>query len=280
MDSNPPEPNFEYEAKLADRKYFFNINDTTFIKRTLRRSEWMYTKTGNLVVPSTTIRYRLENEAACLKFLAATDIPIAHLQGIFQDDGAVYLMTKHVDGVSMSSLEPEPKSIVRKELEEYLIKLKSLRSKTPGIPGSTFICPHYRIFKNWRTMSVWKVKDNAELGDREEEFVFCHNDLGQHNVIVDPETLRIKAIIDWEFSGFFPSWFEAAFWEKQGPAYPQGNEDRLREWLTTWCDEVETTWPSSWLTDMKKKVDEPKDVEMTGLASPPPTPTTAFGPTN
>jgi hypothetical protein len=25
---------------------------------------------------------------------------------------------------------------------------------------------------------------------------------GQHNVIVDPATLKIKAIIDWEFGGF------------------------------------------------------------------------------
>ncbi|KFY75637.1 hypothetical protein V499_04396 [Pseudogymnoascus sp. VKM F-103] len=286
MDSNPPEVNFDYEATLADRKYFFNINNTTFIKRTLRRSEWMYNMTGNLVVPSTTMRYRLENEASCLKYLATTNIPIANLQGIFQDDGAMYLMTQYIEGVSMTHLEPEQKSIVKRELEGYLDMLKSLKSKTPGIPGSTLICPHYRFFKDQRKMSVWRIKDNVQLGDGEEEFVFCHNDLGQHNVIVDPETLKIKAIIDWEFSGFFPGWFEAAFWEKPGPANNVGNEDRLREWLVKWCDEVETTWPSSWLTQMKKPVDERKgaggstsnEVEMTGLASPPPTPTTLLGP--
>jgi hypothetical protein len=46
-------------------------------------------------------------------------------------------------------------------------------------------------------------------------------------------------------------------------------------------------WPSAWLTQMKKKVDEQKeagssilnDVEMTGLASTPPTPTTLVGAT-
>ncbi|KFY97789.1 hypothetical protein V498_01858 [Pseudogymnoascus sp. VKM F-4517 (FW-2822)] len=287
MDSNPPETNYDYEATLADRKYFFNINDTTFIKRTLRRSEWMYTKTGNLVVPSTTMRYRLENEAACLNYLASTNIPIAKLQGIFQDDGAVYLMTQHIDGVSMTHLEPEQKNVVKEELNEYLDKLRSLRSKTPGIPGTTLICPHYRVFSGWKKLGVWKVKDDAKLEEGEEDFVFCHNDLGQHNVIVDPDTLKIKAIIDWEFSGFFPRWFEAAFWEKPGPANNVGDEDRLREWLVKWCDEVETTWPSAWLTQMKKEVDEPKqkggstsnDVEMTGLASPPPTPTTLVGPT-
>ncbi|KFY19555.1 hypothetical protein V491_04370 [Pseudogymnoascus sp. VKM F-3775] len=282
MDSNPPEPNFDYEATLTDRKYFFNINDTTFIKRTLRRSEWVYNITGNLVVPSTTMRYRLENEVGCLKFLATTNIPIANLQGIFQDDGAMYLMTRYVNGISMDNLEPEQKSIVKMELEEYLVKLKSLRSKTPGTPGAMFICPHYRFFRGWKKMGLWKVKDNVELEDGEEEFVFCHNDLGQHNVIVDPETLKIKAIIDWEFSGFFPSWFEAAFWENPGPANDVGDEDRLREWLVKWCDEVETSWPSSWLVEMKKKPYEQEkavgstsnDVVMAGLASPPPTPTT------
>lgn len=184
------------------------------------------------------MRYRLENEAACLKYLAGTSIPVANLQGIFQDDGAVYLMTKYVDGVSMTHLNPEQKSVVKKELDEYLYILNSLRSKTLGIPGTMFICPHYRVFRGWKKLGVWKVKDDTELGEGEEDFVFCHNDLGQHNVIVDPATLKIKAIIDWEFSGFFPRWFEAAFWEKPGPANDVGDEDRLREWLVKWCDEV------------------------------------------
>ena len=36
-----------------------------------------------------------------------------------------------------------------------------------------------------------------------EEYVFCHNDLSQHNVIVDHKSLRINAIVDWEYAGFF-----------------------------------------------------------------------------
>jgi len=60
------------EASLAERKYF-NISYKTFVKRTLRRLEWTTTPTGILVVPSTTLRYRLENEAACLEYLAGTN---------------------------------------------------------------------------------------------------------------------------------------------------------------------------------------------------------------
>lgn len=44
------------------------------------------------------------------------------------------------------------------------------------------------------------------------DLVFCHNDLSTHNVIVDPKTLKINAIIDWEYSGFFPPEFEAPFY--------------------------------------------------------------------
>ena len=34
------------------------------------------------------------------------------------------------------------------------------------------------------------------------DLVFCHNDLSANNVIVDPKTLKIAAIIDWEYAGF------------------------------------------------------------------------------
>lgn len=50
------------------------------------------------------------------------------------------------------------------------------------------------------------------------DLVFCHNDLSTHNVIVDPETLKVKAIIDWEYAGFFPEEFEGMFFRRPGPS--------------------------------------------------------------
>lgn len=72
----------------------------------------------------------------------------------------------------------------------------------------------------------------------DEKYVFCHNDLRQHNILVDPESLKIKAIIDWEFSGFFPRWFESVLWKRFGPAPIMGDEDRLRAWLADRYDEA------------------------------------------
>lgn len=50
------------------------------------------------------------------------------------------------------------------------------------------------------------------------DLVFCHNDLSASNVIVDPDTLAIKAIIDWEYAGFYPPEFEAEFFHRPGPS--------------------------------------------------------------
>ncbi len=48
--------------------------------------------------------------------------------------------------------------------------------------------------------------------------MFCHGDLSAHNVIVDPETLKVKAIIDWEYAGFYPKEFEGLYFYRPGPS--------------------------------------------------------------
>lgn len=56
------------------------------------------------------------------------------------------------------------------------------------------------------------------------EFVFRHNDLGQQNILVDPQTLKIKAIIDWEYAGFYPARFEGHFYNRVGPSFALDGE--------------------------------------------------------
>lgn len=64
------------------------------------------------------------------------------------------------------------------------------------------------------------------------EYVFCHNDLSQPNVIVDPETLKIKGIVDWEYAGFWPEWFEMRAWMRLGPSIAlEGERDNVPELL-------------------------------------------------
>lgn len=72
----------------------------------------------------------------------------------------------------------------------------------------------------------WKMKPRES-----EDLVFCHNDLSTHNIIVDPETLKVKAIIDWEYAGFYPQEFEGMFFRRPGPSVALegevNDEDRL-----------------------------------------------------
>ena len=49
-----------------------------------------------------------------------------------------------------------------------------------------------------------------------EELVFCYNDLSTNNVIVNPETLKVNAIIDWGYAGFYPAQFEGKFFKGWG----------------------------------------------------------------
>ncbi len=129
----------------------------------------------------------------------------------FEDDQAYYVATEYVDGVNMSSLSEEQRAIVHKELSTHLTKLTTLRSSRIGGP-SGIVVPPYRVMRQTET-DDWRL----QVSDHD-EYVFCHNDLSQHNVIVDPDTLKIKAIIDWEYAGFYPAYFEMPFYARLGPA--------------------------------------------------------------
>lgn len=59
----------------------------------------------------------------------------------------------------------------------------------------------------------WKMKPRET-----EDLVFCHNDLSTHNIIVDPETLKVKGVIDWEYAGFYPKEFEGMYFRRPGPS--------------------------------------------------------------
>jgi hypothetical protein len=118
----------------TERKYFKVGN--TWVKRSLRPSEWQVNPfSGTLVVP----RYgkeRLLNEGAAMQFIAEnTDIPVPALHCCFEDDEAVYLVMDYIEGVSMAELKPDERKVVEKQLEGYLETLRTLRSSKWGGPS-------------------------------------------------------------------------------------------------------------------------------------------------
>ena len=83
----------------------------------------------------------------------------------------------------------------------------------------------------------------AEDRCRERELRLLSQRSGPAQRIVDPDTLKINAIIEWEYGGFWPEWFEQPYWKRKGPGAPIGDEEddreRYRGWLSVHCVEVE-----------------------------------------
>ena len=191
-------------AVTAERKYY--RRGSVFIKRSLRPSEFMTGHRG-LHVPRAN-NERLRNEAHSMRFVAEnTQVPVPRLICDFEDAAAYYLVMEYVEGVGMSELEESQKAVVEKELEEHLATLHSLRSNKLGGPGGTVI-PPYRVTRRTNN-DTWSLRSSPN-----DEYVFCHNDLSQHNVVVDPKTLKITGILDWEYAGFFPQFFDAPFYKR------------------------------------------------------------------
>lgn len=73
------------------------------------------------------------NEGACLRYLAEnTTIPLPKLHACFEDDGAAYLITEHVQGITMGDLDAEKQQIVAKELQGHMDTLATLKSNKWG----------------------------------------------------------------------------------------------------------------------------------------------------
>jgi hypothetical protein len=69
----------------------------------------------------------------------------------------------------------------------------------------------------------------------ERPFVFCHRDLSQSNVLIDPTTLKLTAVIDWDCGGYYPEGHELPFFESSTKSGVQvktitGMEEIRRFW--------------------------------------------------
>jgi serine/threonine protein kinase len=201
-------------AVTFERKYYHR--DGPFVKRSLWPTEFRNGYRG-LHIPRLR-KESIRNEAETLKFIRRhTNIPVPTVYCDFEDDDAYYLVTEYIEGISMSELNEYQKEIVCKELRIHLFTLQALKSNKLGGP-SGIVIPPYRVLQR-TDVDQWNLKQSSQ-----KEYVFCHNDLSQQNVIVDPVTLKINAIIDWEYAGFYPPFFEWPFYNRLGPSVAINNE--------------------------------------------------------
>lgn len=200
--------------RTPERDYI--LTKTKFVKRELRPSEYTTKHNGNKHVPRWS-RQRLENERDALTFIAKnTTIPVPKILDFFEDDGACSLVVERIGGdtmeIVMENLDEEDKATLARNVTQFVEQkvLPQLRKwKSNRIGGITgHVLPPERVTtRDWRPMWESKIANK-------EDYVFCHNDLARHNIMVDPITLQPLGVIDWESSGFWPVEFEAAYWLK------------------------------------------------------------------
>lgn len=204
-----------------------------FIKRNLTPSEYAYNFSGKLLIPYLCME-RMKNEVAAIRYVQNLNIniPTPNIRCAFEDHGRYYIITDYVPGVSMAQLPDDKKAPVIKELEGYVAQLHSFKSKVMGGFLGDVIVP-CRVANVIPHDQVLKLREATTP-----EFVLCHNDLSQHNVMVDETTLKVNAILDWEYAGFYPPEFEGPFYLRPGPSGAlEGEVDdvpKLLELLEHW----------------------------------------------
>lgn len=121
-------------------------------------------------------------------------------------DGRQYLITERIHGVTINQLRAEDGERAYSNALQFLNnivfpQLGKLRCDKRGIDG--FVMPPSWLSPD--TQPPWKGKTHWKpLPLKKPEYVFQHGDLGAHNIMIDPESLQVMALIDWEYAGFFP----------------------------------------------------------------------------
>lgn len=206
------------------------IYDDVVVKSELHEDELIRRPDGSILRPFWA-KERLQNEAATLQLVAReTTIPVPECRLYFKED-VLCLETKRItNGVLLEEMKGPPRlaavADVQNQLETVIIpQLRSLRRNYIGsVDASLPVFPPQRVYD--RDRRQWeRITSNSDC------FVLCHNDLGPQNIFVCPQTFRIVGIIDWEFAGYFPPYFELPLWKAMDWAEEQEiyNEANSRE---------------------------------------------------
>ncbi|KDR80937.1 hypothetical protein GALMADRAFT_136015 [Galerina marginata CBS 339.88] len=213
-----------------EKKYyeFLDPNSSVFVKRNLTPSEYLVSYYGNLVLPIMCPE-RMKNEIAAIRYIQSnTTIPTPNIRCAFEDHGRFYIITDMVPGLTMAEIPDDKKAAVIKELEGYVDQMHAIKSNKMGGFCGDVVYP-YRVAVALPHDQDLKFRD-ADTP----EFVLCHNDLSQHNVMVDEKTFKVNAILDWEYAGFYPAEFDGAFYLRPGASVAlDGEEDDVPKLLET-----------------------------------------------
>jgi len=186
---------------------------------------------------------RLQNEGTALAFIEKhTTIPVPKVLFCGKDErGVMYLEVERKGGILCDTVGEECRmtpgegqhatseqcleceNIAFSKVNSFvegtvLPQLKNLTSLETGLNG--FVIPPPRI-EQYDHREIWQSKQAKQY----QKYVFCHSDLSRSNILLDPKTLDVAWIIDWECAGFFPEEMEHTLWRLN-----------YEEYMQTFCD--------------------------------------------
>lgn len=152
------------------------------------------------------------------------------------DELTLSLKTEFIDGVTLQGLPPERHSRAFLALHTQLAleiypELHRLRRNRIGP-----ICEDLPVIPSLYPLYDTRKTDWTRKVSATDEFVLCHGDIGQHNILVDKNTFKIEAIIDWEYAGFFLKDFEIDLWKHQPDERDHGACERLEMRFSKFSD--------------------------------------------
>lgn len=203
----------------TEEKKFWSTADV-FIKSSLREDDWQrhYT-TGKKYRPKMGLE-RAKNEAVNLKFIQThTDIPVPKVICEYEDNGAYIIVMSRAKGVPMDTLTTSDKAVVTAKMKLVMNTLHGLRSSRIG-GASGLVCPPHPVLNKipHEECEWFLARADSDI------YVFCHMDAHMKNIYVDPVTLEITSLIDFEFSGFYPQRFDLPLYQYEASQLPDRSD--------------------------------------------------------
>jgi hypothetical protein len=144
---------------------------------------------GDTVVPRMPMQ-RLKNEVAAIEFVRKnTNIPVPTVRCAFEANGRYYIITDVVPNVTMAELSESQKDVVMEELERYVSVMHGMKwAGFWALLACHIVWPRPFPLPN---LNGWSSTIRSSM------LVLCHNDLSQHSIIVDQETLKSTLPLTW-----------------------------------------------------------------------------------
>ncbi|RPA94666.1 APH-domain-containing protein [Choiromyces venosus 120613-1] len=187
------------------------------------------------------------------------NIPVSETHGVLRIGSRAYVFMRHIPGKTLHeswpALEDKQRMHISGKLSEILSSLREIEY-VPGAPMGW-----NGMVKDWRqiTRVGYKIHSETEFNDfllfnppksisRSESsrlkallstphrIVLSHGDFHPGNIMIDPDSLEVVAVIDWEFGGWYPEYWEFVKamepgpWEDWWQWFPRCTAGYEREW--------------------------------------------------